>query len=298
LRQLRDDAGLTIEEVADKLEMSASTVSRMETAQVGVPPRDLRFLFDMYEVTEAERDQLLQIARERRQQRWWQEYADLPNIHVAGLEADAATIWQYSTLLVPGLLQTEAYARAVLEAIRLDAKPGEIERRLDLRIHRQAMLTGEEAPEYWVVLDEAVVRRQVGGPAAMAEQLQHLIEAARRPNVTLQVLPFTGGEHAGIDGEFTILHYRDSADPDVVYIENTGGDLYLEGPEVTRMYNKIFDHLRAAAHNPGETIRIFSEEMRYQAQVLAVPQNARSSAPDACPASADHIGDVEANRRR
>ena len=220
---------------------------------MGVRPRDLRFLLDMYEVSEAERDQLLQIARERRQQRWWQEYADLPNIHVAGLEADASTISQYSTQLVPGLLQTESYARAVLEAIRLDAKPGDIERRLELRMHRQALLTGENPPEYWVVLDEAVVRRQVGGPAVMAEQLRHLIEAAKQPKVTLQVVPFSSGEHAGMDGEFTILHYRESEDPDVVYIENTGSDLYLEEREVTRRYNKIFDHLRAAAQNRAES---------------------------------------------
>jgi transcriptional regulator with XRE-family HTH domain len=255
LRRYRKEAGLTIGEVAEKLEMSASTVSRMETAQVGVRPRDLGFLLEMYEVSEAERDQLLQIARERRRQRWWQEWADLPNISLAGLESDASTIWQFSTQLVPGLLQTESYARAVLKAIRIDAKPGEIERRLELRIHRQAVLTSEDAPEYWVVLDEAVVRRQVGGPAVMAEQLQHLVEATKLPNVTLQVLPFTSGEHPGMDGEFTILHYRESADPDVVYIENTGSDLYLEGPEVTRRYNKIFDHLRAAAQNRGESIR-------------------------------------------
>ena len=255
LRHLREEASLTIEDVAEKLEISPSTVSRMETAQVGVRPRDLRFLLDMYEITDAERDQLLQIARERRQQQWWQEYADLPNIAVAGLEEDASTIWQYSTQLVPGLLQTEAYARAVLGAIRLDSKPGDIDRRLDLRLHRQALLTRADAPEYWVILDEAVVRRQVGGPAAMAEQLGHLIEVARLPNVTLQVLPFTSGEHAGMDGEFTILHYRESSDPDVVYIENTGNDVYLENLEVTRRYNKIFDHLRAAAQNPGESIR-------------------------------------------
>jgi transcriptional regulator with XRE-family HTH domain len=255
LRHLREGAGLTIEEVAEKLEISASTVSRMETAQVGVRPRDLRYLLDIYEVTDAERDQLLQIARERRQQQWWQEYADLPNIAVAGLEADASAISQYSTQLVPGLLQTEAYARAVLVAIRLDSMPSDIDRRLELRIHRQAVLTSGAAPEYWVVLDEAVVRRQVGGPPVMAEQLGHLIEAAKLPNVTLQVLPFTSGEHAGMDGEFTILHYRDTSDPDVVYIENTGSDLYLERPEVTRRYSKIFDHLRAAAQNPGESVR-------------------------------------------
>ena len=255
LRQLREGANLTIEEVAEKLEISPSTVSRMETAQVGVRPRDLGFLLDMYEVGGPERDQLLQIARERRQQRWWQEYADLPNIAVAGLEDDASTIVQFSALLVPGLLQTEAYARAVLEAIRLDAKPVDIERRLQLRIHRQALLTSEHPPEYWVVLDEAALRREVGGPAVMAEQLGRLIEVAKLPNVTLQVLPFTSGEHPGLDGDFTILHYRESADPDVVYIENTGGDMYLEEREVTRRYNKLFDHLRAAAQNPGESIR-------------------------------------------
>jgi transcriptional regulator with XRE-family HTH domain len=255
LRHLREGAGLTIEEVAEKLEMSASTVSRMETAQVGVRPRDLRLLLDIYEVSDAERDQLLQIARERRQQRWWQEYADLPNIPLAGLEEEASTIWQFSTQLVPGLLQTEAYARAVLEAIRLDDKPGDIERRLEVRLHRQEVLNRENAPEYWAVLDEAVVRRQVGGPSVMAGQLGYLIEVAKLPNMTLQVLPFAAGEHAGMDGEFTLLHYRESADPDVVYIENTGSDLYLEGPEVTRRYNRIFDRLRAAAQNPGESIR-------------------------------------------
>lgn len=255
LRHLREGAGLTIEEVAEKLEMSASTVSRMETAQVGVRPRDLRLLLDIYEVSDAERDQLLQIARERRQQRWWQEYADLPNIPLAGLEEEASTIWQFSTQLVPGLLQTEAYARAVLEAIRLDDKPGDIERRLEVRLHRQEVLNRENAPEYWAVLDEAVVRRQVGGPSVMAGQLGYLIEVAKLPNMTLQVLPFAGGEHAGMDGEFTLLHYRESADPDVVYIENTGSDLYLEGPEVTRRYNRIFDRVRAAAQNPGESIR-------------------------------------------
>jgi transcriptional regulator with XRE-family HTH domain len=255
LRQLREGAGLTIEEVAEKLEMSASTVSRIETAQVGVRPRDLGFLLDMYELSGPERDQLLQIARERRQQRWWQEYADLPNFTLAGLEDDASTIVQFSSLLIPGLLQTEAYARTVLEAIRLDAKPIDIERRLELRIHRQALLTSEDPPEYWVVLDEAAVRREVGGPAVMAEQLGRLIELSKLPNVTLQVLPFTSGEHPAMDGDFTILHYRESADPDVLYIENTGGDMYLEAPEVTRRYNKIFDHLRAAAQNPGESIR-------------------------------------------
>jgi transcriptional regulator with XRE-family HTH domain len=255
LRQLRDDAGLTIDQVAEKLELSASTVSRWETAQVGVRARDLKPLLDVYGVTGAQREELLQITRERRQQPWWQEYRDLPNILEAQFEDEASAIWQYSAQLVPGLLQTQAYARAVLGAIRLDANPGDIDRRLELRLRRQARLGSEHAPEYRVILDEAVLRRQVGGPTVMAEQLQRLIEVADLPTVTLQVLPFSSGAHAGMDGEFTIFHYRDPNDPDVVYIENTGGDVYIERADVTGRYNSIFDHLRDAAQNPSESVR-------------------------------------------
>jgi transcriptional regulator with XRE-family HTH domain len=259
LRRLREGAHLTIEQVANKLELSPSTVSRIETAQVGIRARDVRELLDIYGVAGVQRDQLLQIARERRQQPWWQEYRDLPNMALAGFEADATSISQYSALLVPGLLQTEAYAREVLTAIRLDARPGDIQRRMDLRLNRQALLKGETAPQYWVVLDEAVVRRPVGGPAVMGAQLEHLAQVAALPSVTLQVLPFSAGAHAGMDGEFTIFGYRAPEDPDVVYIENTGGDAYIEDADVTRRYNRIFDHLRAAALDPAESVRTLAE---------------------------------------
>jgi transcriptional regulator with XRE-family HTH domain len=259
LRRLREGAHLTIEQVANKLELSPSTVSRIETAQVGIRPRDVRELLDIYGVAGVQRDELLQIARERRQQPWWQEYRDLPNMALAGFEADATSISQYSALLVPGLLQTEAYAREVLTAIRLDARPGDIQRRMDLRLNRQALLTGETAPQYWVVLDEAVVRRPVGGPAVMGAQLEYLAQMAALPSVTLQVLPFSAGAHAGMDGEFTIFGYRAPEDPDVVYIENTGGDAYIEDADVTRRYNRIFDHLRAAALDPAESVGTLAE---------------------------------------
>jgi len=255
LRQLREDTGLKIDQVAEKLALSASTISRMETAQVRVRAPDLQALLDVYGVTGAQRDKLLQIARERRQRPWWQEYRDLPNLPLATREADAASIFQYSALLMPGLLQTEAYARTVLGAIRVDAKAGDIQRRLGLRMDRQALLTSEGAPEYWGVLDEAVLRRVVGGRTVMHEQLQRLIDAAELPNVTLQVLSFQSGAHAGMDGEFTIIKYHDPEDPDEVYIENTGGDMYVDKADVTRRYNVIFDHLRATAQDPGDSIR-------------------------------------------
>jgi transcriptional regulator with XRE-family HTH domain len=234
LRRLREDAGLTIDQVAERLELSPSTISRIETAHVGVRPRDVRELLDVYKVTGNQRDELVQLARERRQEAWWQEYKDLPNIPLAGLEAEAASISQYSALLVPGLLHTEEYAREVLSTTPLDTRP---------------LLSDEDAPQLWVVLDEAALRRLVGGAAVMRSQLRRLIDASSLPNVTIQVLPFTAGAHPGMDGEFTILSYRDPADPDVVYIENTGGDLYVENPDVTRRYNSAFDHLRAAALN-------------------------------------------------
>lgn len=256
LRRLREGAHLTIEDVAHKLELSPSTVSRMETAQVGVRPRDLRELLDIYQVPDVQREGLLQIARERRQQPWWQEYRDLPNMALAGIEADASSISQYSALLVPGLLQIEAYGRVVLAAIRVDARPIDIERRMALRLNRQALLTSESAPQYWVVLDEAVVRRPVGGPDVMAAQLAHLTRVAELPSVTLQVLPFSAGAHAGMDGEFTIFGYRQPEDPDIVYIENTGGDAYIEDAEVTQRYRRVFDHLRAAALDPAESVRM------------------------------------------
>jgi transcriptional regulator with XRE-family HTH domain len=259
LRKLREGADLTIEQVADKIELSPSTISRMETAQVGVRTNDLRPLLDIYKVSGMQRDELLQLAREGRQQVWWQEYKDLPTAAVASLETEAASILQYAAQLVPGLLQTEEYARAVLHAIHFQAGAEKVARRLELRVARQALLTGKDAPQYWIVLDEAVLRRAIGGRQVMHAQLERLIDAAELPNVTLQVLPFAAGAHAGLDGEFTILSYRDPEDPDVVFIENTGGDAYIENTAVTRRYNSIFDHLRSVAQDPAESVRILAD---------------------------------------
>lgn len=257
LRRLRLDAGLTIEQAAEKLELSPSTISRMETAQVGLKRRDVRELLDLYEVTGVQREQLLQLAGGR-QHAWWHEFKDLPNSPLAPLEAETASIWQYSALLIPGLLQTEEYAREILRKIRIDATPDAIERRLRLRMKRQALLTEQNAPQFWVVLDEAVLRRCVGGRHVMQRQLERLIDASALRCVTLQVLPFASGGHAAMDGEFTLLHYPEPADPDVVFIENTGGDVYLEDPDVTRWYASIFDHLRATALDPAESVRILA----------------------------------------
>jgi hypothetical protein len=228
----------------------------------------LRPLLDIYEVAAVQRDELLQLARERRQQAWWNRYKDLPNVALASLERGTSSILQYSALLVPGLLQTEAYAREVLGGIPPESSP-DFERRLEFRMKRQELLADPQAPQLWVVLDEAVLRRPVGRQPVMQEQLKRLSDAAGLPNVTLQVLPFTAGVHAGLDGEFTILKYRDPADPDVVYLETAAGQRFDESEDVSRRYNLIFDHLRATALNPVESIRVLADVERDLQQLRA-----------------------------
>ena len=263
LRTLREGTGLTIDQVAEKIEMSPSTVSRIETAQVGVRPRDVRELLDIYEVSVTQRDELLELARKSRQQPWWYEYREVPSATQVGYEAEAAFIRQYSALVLPGLLQTREYAVEVIRAIRHDAAPEEVEQRLELRMHRQRLLTQKGAPDLWFILDEAALRRPVGGPAAMGKQLQRLIDVSALPNVTLQVLPFAAGTHAGMDGEFTIFSFSDPADPDLVFIENSGGDLYLERNDRTQRYQLIFSHLQAAALNPVESVRALTDVQQH-----------------------------------
>jgi transcriptional regulator with XRE-family HTH domain len=259
LRRLREGTGLTIEQVAQKLELSPSTISRIETAQVGVRPRDVRELLDVYEVTEVRRAELLELARTSRQQPWWYEYREVPAASLVGYEYDAASIRQYNAMVLPGLFQTREYASEVLRSIRPDAPAEEIEQRLELRMHRQDLLTQKGAPELWIILDEATLHRPIGGPAVMRTQLQRLIDVSALPKVTLQVLPFSAGPHAGLDGDFTLYSFSDSADPDLVFIENSGGDLYLEDTDRTERYRLIFSHLQTAALNTVESVRTLTD---------------------------------------
>jgi transcriptional regulator with XRE-family HTH domain len=258
LRGLREAAGLTIEQVAERMEVSSSKISRLETARVSAPPRDVRDLLEIYGVTGEQRETLLSIAREARQRTWLDEYSDLPFAAAADMEGAASSIRIYSALVVPGLLQTVDYARAVLGAIRLDLEEDEIERRVDLRKSRQSLLAREGSRTLWVVLDEAVLRRVVGGPEVMRAQLQRLMEVTALPRLTLQVLPFAAGAHAGLDGEFDLYSFAEAADQDVVFIENTISDLYLESADAIRRYNLLFDHLRAKALDPAHSAEFFA----------------------------------------
>ncbi|HEY2960057.1 MAG TPA: helix-turn-helix transcriptional regulator [Actinomycetota bacterium] len=260
LRRLREESSLTIERVAKRLECSESKVSRIENGQVGATPRDVRDMLDLYEVDPLRREALIEIARETRQKGWWHAYRDVPVVPASiGLEESATALRMYAALLVPGLLQTREYASAVLRALQPDLDAEQFQRWVDLRIRRQSLLYRAGAPALWALLDEAVLRRPVGGPDVMAGQLRRLAEAAEGPNVTLQVVPFTAGEHAGMDGGFTIFAFSRSADADVVHLDISSGDLYLEKPEQIRRYNQVFDQLRAAALEPEASLALLVE---------------------------------------
>jgi transcriptional regulator with XRE-family HTH domain len=254
LRRLRETAELTIDEVGEKLECSASKISRIETGHVGVTPRDVRDMLEVYGIDDDEREALVQLAREARKKGWWHAYNEVFTGSFVGLESDASSLHTHQALLVPGLLQTEDYTRAVIRAIRPDAPETDVGRRVDARMTRQKLLYEAHPPEYWAVLDEAVLHRAVGGPRIMREQLLRLVELAALPHVTLQVVPFSAGAHAGLEGPFLILGFPEQADPDVVYVENTTTGVYLEQPSDVHRYTLMFDHLRAAALKPDDTV--------------------------------------------
>jgi transcriptional regulator with XRE-family HTH domain len=253
LRRLREQAHVTIDVVADRLGCSPSKVSRIETGHTGATPRDVKDMLDFYGISSAESEELIQIAREARQKGWWHSYSTVLVGAYVGLEAAARSIRAYEQQVIPGLLQSEDYAVAMIRAARLGDTQLEIDRRVHVRMERQSLLIQDDPIELWVVLDEAVLSRPVGGDEVMRDQLVRLIEAARLPNVTLQVLPFAAGAHAGMDGTFAILDFPEVADPDVVYAENATGGLFLEKTDVLEKYSSIFDTIRATALTPEES---------------------------------------------
>jgi len=208
----------------------------------------------VYQVDPEHADTLLQVAREARQKGWWQLYGDVLTSAYVGLEAAADEIRAYEALVVPGLFQTEEYARAMIRAARPDDDEAEIDRRVRVRNSRQSLLTQDDPIRVWVVLDEAVLRRPVGGSAVMRQQLEHLITVTELPNVTLQVLPFPAGAHAGMDGTFAMLLYEESANQNFVFASNAAGGLFLEKDDELDRYAFIFDQLRSSALRPDDSI--------------------------------------------
>jgi transcriptional regulator with XRE-family HTH domain len=261
LRRLREAVSLTIEHVATKLRWSPSKISRIETGNVRATLQDIEDVLDIYEAEGRSlglpevygegpsRQQLMSLAKLARQEGWWHpEYADVPITPLVGLEDAASSIFTYQQVLVPGLLQTDEYAHAVLREILMD--DFEAERRVRFRRDRQKLLLQDNSPSFTAVLDEAVLCRPVGGRQVMTGQLERLVELASRANITIQVLPFEAGEHPGMDSSFTIIRFRDPIDPDVVYLEYAADSEYLQNSKVVDWYNHLFDRVKRKALNP------------------------------------------------
>lgn len=255
LRKLRDASGMKLEEVAAELGVAPSTLSRIETGKAPTKSAYLSQMLEMYGVTDpAQRQVLVDMAREGHRKGWWAAYDDvLPSgfdIFV-GLEAETTGIRSYENSVVYGLLQTQDYARAVLRELLPRHTAEQIERQVDLRMARQRRLDEEPALDLWVIHDEAVIRRAVGGAAAMRGQLTRLLEVGARPGMTLQVLPFESGAHAGMRGPFSILEFPDRTDSRIAHVESMGGFIYMEKDREVRTCSDAFDRLRAAALAPG-----------------------------------------------
>lgn len=262
LRRLRDAATLTGEEAAGQLGWSPSKISRIETGQTAPGATDLRRLLDLYEVSGTQRGRLEQLGLSAGQRGWWDAYADTLGPEytaLIALEAEAESVRWYSPMLVPGLLQTERYAREVIRSGLLIAPPGEVERRVQVKMTRQRVLTGSSPLQLSVVLDEAAILRTVGGADVMREQMAHLAQMAAQPTVTVQVLPLTAGAHPATTGEFTILGFPDLIAPDVVYLENMTSDLYVEREAEVYRYGMAFDRLRELALTPQQSAQLITD---------------------------------------
>ncbi|WP_371783182.1 helix-turn-helix domain-containing protein [Streptosporangium subroseum] len=267
LRRLREHANVSAIEAGERIGRSDSTISRFETGRVTIRQKVLVQLLDLYGAADEETQAVLDLAREASKRGWWHAHGDAvpPWFEVfIGLEAEAASIQTYQPQLVPGLLQTEAYARAVIETDHPGMPDEEIDRLVALRLARQKLLTRSNPPQLWAVMSEAALRHAIGGPAAMQEQLLKLRDTRRLACVTLQVLPFAAGAHPGMLGPFHLLEFPPPSEARVSYVEYLTGSMYLEKPEEVRRYRLVFDHLRAAALPPNESIALISaviEEM-------------------------------------
>jgi transcriptional regulator with XRE-family HTH domain len=264
LRALRTRAGVAADDAARHIARTDSTISRMETGQTSVPARVLERLVELYGATPEETAQLTELAKAARQRGWWQRYGEVlhPGFELyLGLEAEATEIDMYASEWVPGLLQTPDYARAIMSVEPRPPSDEEIQARVEARLARQAILDGDGPLQYWVVLNEAVLRRTVGSPEVMREQLRFLATRARRRNVKLQVLPFDAGAHPGTCGSFTLLalDLGEAAVSEYAYVENRAGSLLMDKIKEVETHRLAFDSLRAQALNPRESMALIDK---------------------------------------
>jgi len=266
LRRLRETANIPAERAGYEIRASRSKISRMENGRVGFKSRDIEDLLTLYGVTDdRERSAAVALARQASTPNWWAKYSDvLPDWFETyiGLESAAVTIRSFEVQFAPGLFQTEDYARAVAELGHKSATTAEIDLRVALRVKRQDLLTRPDPPRVWALMDEAVLRRPYGGAAVLRAQLERLAEAAELEHVTLQVVPFDRGGHAGASGAFSILRFQEGDLPDVVYIEQLTSALYLDQRADVEHYLEVVDQLSGEALTPDETKTFIQQAAR------------------------------------
>lgn len=266
LRELREKDGRTAKEVADLLEWPASKLTHMERNEWKLPRvQDIRVLLDVYGITdERAREELVTLARDGRQRGWWHAYREMLSESYStyiGLEAEASTLLTYQPTVIPGLLQTDDYARVLIEAGPAELGEEGIERRVKVRSERQGILSGDDPARIWAVIDEAALRRFGGAPEVRREQLEHLAMLAKTARVTLQVIPFSAGMHAGsAGGSFTILQFPEEADADAVYVDTFAGELFVEELEEVGRFHTAFRHLVGAALSPVDTLSLIAAD--------------------------------------
>ncbi|MDT0547698.1 helix-turn-helix domain-containing protein [Streptomyces lonegramiae] len=272
LKELREAAGHTLSEVAQQIEVNQGSLSRIENGERGTTPVLVRALLDCYGVQDpALRDDVLDLVRADKEQQkpWWRKYSTVLTATrydgYLALESGAVSMSNYQPMLVPGLLQTEEYARAVISQMRMELTPPKVEALVKVRMQRQNdRLGGERPAKLWAILDEAVLHRSIGSPAVMRDQMRKLLTAGEQPNITVQLLPFSLGAHPGLYGPFVILAFPEPT-PNLVWLENPKNSVYLEATDDVENYTEVFEHLRACALGPSETstrIRQIIEELQ------------------------------------
>lgn len=251
LNRLRTASGLSRAQVAEQIGSTDTTIWRYETGLTMPRPSDVGALIEAYGIAGAARDDLIQLAKDARKRGWWHRHRETlkPGFDsYIGLESEASVVRTYQSQVIPGLLQTERYAQVIIEATGMTSVTGEIDEKVSVRMARQELITRHEGPVHLVaVLDEAVLRRQVGGPEIMAEQLRRLVELGKLPNVEIRIVPFSSGAHAAMDGPFYLLEFPGNDDPDLVYLEQAGSGLIPEDIEELRRYTLMFGNLMATA---------------------------------------------------
>jgi transcriptional regulator with XRE-family HTH domain len=259
LRQLRNGLGLTVEDVAEKLLCSATKISRVETGARRPSLRDVRDLCTLYGVDEPTSAVFMDLAREAREQAWWMKYDDLGLNPYIGLEEAATSITSFTMYHVPGLLQTEDYARAIIKRIEPKIDPGIHQQRVEVRLRRQQVLERDNPPRYRVLVDEAVLHRRVGGSAVMAAQLGKILEFERNAKATVQVIPFDVGAHAAPDSNFVLLDFDDPGVSSVVFVEGLVTHQYEERKAGVDRYREAVEYLRDAALSPRDSVLRMAE---------------------------------------